>query len=116
MAVHYDGIERMLADMQWSTKSTYQIQSTFYVISQPPTEDALCQTVTWQDGAGRSAICIEMARGASRQLGRAAECCGNERIDVGSNLRYLFEGKMNCEAERPLIVQHHLLAVFRVVF
>lgn len=38
MAALNDGIERMLADVQWSTKSTYQIQSTFYVISQPRDE------------------------------------------------------------------------------
>jgi hypothetical protein len=43
MAMLYDGIERMLADMQWSTKSAYQIQSTFYVISQPPNEDFALQ-------------------------------------------------------------------------
>jgi hypothetical protein len=54
MAVLYDGIEPMLADMQWSTKSAYQINLTFYVISQPPTEDLLRQTVTWQDDAVRS--------------------------------------------------------------
>jgi hypothetical protein len=54
MTVLYDGIERMLADMQRSMKSTYQIQSTFYVISQPPTEDLLCQSVTFQDGARQS--------------------------------------------------------------
>ncbi len=50
-------------------------------------------------------ICIEMARVTSRQLGRAAECRGDKRIDVGSNLRYLFEGKIKREEERPLIVQ-----------
>jgi hypothetical protein len=59
MAVLYDGIDRMLADMQWSTKSTYQIQSTFYIISQPSTEDLLAQTVAWQDGAGPS---VDMRR------------------------------------------------------
>jgi len=94
MAVLYDRIEPMLADMQWSTKSTYQIQSTFYVISQTPTQDLLCLTVTWQDGADRSAY---MHRGgkirftATRQ---AVECRRDEKIDVGPNLRYLFEGKM----------------------
>jgi len=54
MAVLYDRLEPMLADMQWSTKSAYQIHLTFYVISQPPTEDLLRQIVTWQDDAGRS--------------------------------------------------------------
>jgi hypothetical protein len=39
-------------------------------------------------------ICIKIARAASLQLGRAAECRRNERVDVESNLRYLFEGKM----------------------
>jgi hypothetical protein len=54
----------MLADMRWSTKSAYQIQSTFYVISQPPTEDLLYQTATWQDVAGQS---VDMHRdGKSR--------------------------------------------------
>jgi hypothetical protein len=115
MAMLYDGIERMLADMQWSTKSTYQIQLTFYVISQPPNEDLLCQTVTRPDAAGPS---IDMHRdGKSRFTipGLSAECRGNERIDAGSNLRYLFEGKMNREVERPLIVQHRLPAVFDAV-
>jgi hypothetical protein len=44
MAVLYVGIDRMLADMQWSTKSAYQIQSTFYIISQRSAEDLLSQT------------------------------------------------------------------------
>ena len=52
---------------------------------------------------------------SSRQLGGAAECRRNERIDVGSNLLYLFEDKVNREAESPLIIQHGLLAVFRAV-
>jgi hypothetical protein len=112
MAVLYDGNEPMLTDMQWSTNSAYQIHLTFYVISQPPTEDLLRQTVTWHDDSGRS-ICIEMARAASRQPGRVAECRGDERTDVGSNLRCRFEGKMKREVERPLIVEHRLPAVFR---
>ena len=37
MAALYDGIERKLADMRWSTESAYQIKATFYVISQPST-------------------------------------------------------------------------------
>jgi hypothetical protein len=85
MAVLYDRIEPMLADMQWSTKSTYQIQSTFYVIPQTQSEDLLCQTVTWQDGAGRSADMHRSGKISSGQLGRATECRRNERIDVGSN-------------------------------
>jgi hypothetical protein len=44
MAVLYDRIEPKLADMRWSTKLAYQIQSTFYVISQLPTEGLLDQT------------------------------------------------------------------------
>jgi hypothetical protein len=54
MAALYDGIEPMLADMHRSTKSTYQIQSTFYVIPQMQAEDLFRQTATWQDGAGWS--------------------------------------------------------------
>jgi hypothetical protein len=45
----------------------------------------------------------------------SAECRGNERIDAGSNLRYLFEDKMNCEVERLLVFQHRLPAVFDAV-
>ena len=45
-------------------------------------------------------ICLEMARVASRQLDRADGCRGDERIDVGSNLLYLFEDKANHEVER----------------
>lgn len=115
MAAHYNGIERMLADIHWSTKSTYQIQSTFYVITQTPTEDLLCQTALGKMVPAGQSICIEMARGAAQILGRAAEYRGNERVDAGLNLRYLFEGKMNREVERPPIVQHRLLAVFRAV-
>ena len=120
MAVLYVGIDRMLADMQWSTKSAYQIQSTFYIISQRSTEDLLSQT-SLKLSLGKMVpvgqrICIEMASAESRQLGLAAECCGNGRIDVKSNLRYLFEGRMNHQAERPLVVQHSLPTVFRVVF
>ena len=60
-------------------------------------------------------MCIEMAGAASRQPGRAVECRGDERIYVRSNLQYLFEDKVNREMERPLIVQHGLLAVLRAV-
>jgi hypothetical protein len=120
MAVHYVGIDRMLADMQWSTKSAYQIQSTFYIISQRSAGELLSQT-SLKPSLGKMVpvgqrICIEMSSAASRQQGLAAECCGNGRNDVGSNLRYLFEGKMNHQAEPPRVVQHGLPAVFRVVF
>ena len=114
MAVHYVGIDRMLADMQWSTKSAYQIQSTFYIISQRSADDLLSQT-SLKPSLGKMVpvghwVFIEMASAASRQQGLAAECFGNGRIDVGSNMRYLFE------AERPRVVPHRLRAIYRVVF
>ena len=74
MAALNDGIERMLADVQWSTKSTYQIQSTFYVISQPRDEGMLCQTASWLDSACLSDdMHREIGRSTSQQPGLAAE-------------------------------------------
>jgi hypothetical protein len=93
MAALYDGIEPMLADMHRSTKSTYQIQSTFYVISQTQEEDLLCQTAALQDGSGWSDECFEMARADSRQQGRAAESREDERIDAGSTCGNYFRAR-----------------------
>ena len=112
MAVLYDRIEPMLADMQWSTKSTYQIQSTFYVIPQIQAEGFLCQTVAWQDGTGRSADMHREGKSSFTTTRPSVRVPWKWRIDVGSNLRYLFEGKMKREVEQTLIVQHRLRAFF----
>jgi hypothetical protein len=96
MAVGYDGIDRMLADMQWSTKSAYQIQSTFYVISQLSVEASLCQTATRHDGAARSVDVL---------WEREHRC----RVIEPANL---FEGETNHEVGIPPTIRHCSMQVF----
>ena len=104
MAMHYDGIEPMLANMRWSTKSTYQIQSTFYVIYQTLTEDLLCQTAAWPDSAGRS---VDMHRDGKSRITATkprGQVSWRRKDRCRVELRYLFEGKVDRKVERPLIV------------
>jgi len=107
MAALYDGIEPMLANMHWSTKSTYQIQSTFYVIYQTATVDLPAKPPRW--ARWYSSVSRNGSRWQESLLGNEAErpsVVETRGIDGGSSLQYSFEREVPREVTHALIIQN----------